>query len=406
MLAIISTATFESLAQAAMTPLGPEEVLPEPTRPSGPSPFREIDGLHLRAVRPVHPDAKRALILHGGGDAPGMNATLHGFALSLRTAGWEPWGVLHGWSGLTDPQGLFFPLLPGTTERFSRDAGTIIGTGHRNQSPFDTIHGVEDPLKAALSHLSLFEGGLFVVGGNGSGYVTERLLEHGVKALFCPGTIDGDIPDMSSIGLASATWEGAQAIRKLASTGASCVNVMVAEIMGARRGTLPLEVALAGGADDVIIPEVTVDLDDHLKPRVQEAIRRGRAFTIVVGEGADYVHRGQHFLSGEMASRPPSQRNIGQVLSDTLLRSFHLPAKLTAPRYLLRGTPPLPDDIIRGLRAGVQAAELLVSGISGKIIPPDRVPQKAVELGGFFTQRPSDQLFTEFLQAQWRLFYG
>ena len=227
-----------------------------------PSYVRSVEGTTLVPVQPAGPSKKKGLVLCGGGDAPGMNAAIAGFALGLLRVGWQPWGVMHGWSGLTHKDGLFYPLTKELVDRFRGRSGAFLGTGDREAGPLDVIKGIQDPMANAIQHLEHFEG-VFVIGGNGSGFVCEKLLEKGVRVLFTPGTIDGDMP-MNCIGFASAAEEGAGSVRKIASTGDSCSAVMVVEVMGVKNGALPLQVGIAGNADYIIIPEVVVDVEKDI----------------------------------------------------------------------------------------------------------------------------------------------
>ncbi len=352
---------------------------------------------------------RSALILHGGGDAPGMNATLLGFARGLEQAGWKAYGVKNGWQGLTAPEPTFLPLRSKTLWRKHHLPGSLLKTGHRHRGPFDTIEGIQSPLENALSQIAQFEGGLFVVGGNGSGWVAEKLYERGARIFFSPGTIDGDIPHMESIGFESAAAEGFFDALKLYSTGSSCVNAMILEIMGANRGALPFQVGFAAGADYVIIPEVKVDLEEDVAPRIQRALAKEEAALIVVAEGANFTYGSdgsdREFLTPRRRRQPPAKRKIGETLARIISQQFDLPAKEVAVKYLLRGTPPLPIDISRGTAAGLAAARTIVRGQSGLVIPPSPIPATNIPLRGFLTQRIYDDEFTQNLIGRWQDYY-
>lgn len=388
--------------------IGAPRAVPASRYPKGPVPYREADHFELWPEDPrKSPTTRRAAVLCGGGDAPGMNAAVYGFALALSEAGWEPWCALHGWSGLTDPEGIFLPLTKEFAGEFYTKGGAMPGTGKRNFGPLNDIPGVDNPRENALRHLQQFEGGLFVIGGGGSGWTCEHLLNLGVRVVFTPGTIDGDILHMESIGFASASAEGAQDVRKIATSGSSCARVMVTEVMGARRGALPLQVGIAGQADYVIIPEVETDVERNLLPRIRDAQSRGRGFTIVVGEGTNFTFGdGKRFLTEAMSKIEPAQRQTGPTLARILSEDYGIYVEYVAPRYLLRGGTPLATDVARGLAAGLEAGRLIVRGKSGVVIPPDTVPRRPYRLKGFFTSVSTGEAFTRFLVKHWTSIYG
>ena len=48
--------------------------------------------------------AKRVAINTGGGDAPGLNAVIHGAVYAARGLGWQIFGIRDGYDGFLEPQ--------------------------------------------------------------------------------------------------------------------------------------------------------------------------------------------------------------------------------------------------------------------------------------------------------------
>src|ERR1700733_8434344 len=121
------------------------------------------------------------------------------------------------------------------------------------------------------------------------GIVEDRKLklDKSTLAVTLPKTIDNDVAMTdSTFGFATALDIATDAIDRLHSTAHSHHRIIVAEIMGHRAGWLTLGAGLAGGADGILIPEISYDVN-----KIAEAIRRrskaGTNFSIVaVAEGA------------------------------------------------------------------------------------------------------------------------
>jgi 6-phosphofructokinase 1 len=47
---------------------------------------------------------KRVAINTGGGDAPGLNAVIHGAVYAARGLGWQIFGIRDGYDGFMEPQ--------------------------------------------------------------------------------------------------------------------------------------------------------------------------------------------------------------------------------------------------------------------------------------------------------------
>ena len=78
----------------------------------------------------------------------------------------------------------------------------------------------------------------------------------GVNAIGIPGTIDLDISCSEyTIGFDTAVNTGLDALRKLRDTSSSHERCSVVEMMGRDAGYIAMWCAMAGGAEEVLIPE-------------------------------------------------------------------------------------------------------------------------------------------------------
>lgn len=105
--------------------------------------------------------------------------------------------------------------------------------------------------------------GLIVIGGDGSMTGAELLSEMGIAVVGLPGTIDNDIWGTDyTIGFDTATNTVVDAINKLRDTASSHGRVIVIEVMGRNSGWIAMTSGLAGGAEHILIPEMSVNLDE------------------------------------------------------------------------------------------------------------------------------------------------
>ena len=82
---------------------------------------------------------KRVAINTGGGDAPGLNAVIHGAVYAARGLGWQIFGIRDGYEGFLEPQnyhdGGLIELRRSAVREISHLGGTILGTTNRG-NPF------------------------------------------------------------------------------------------------------------------------------------------------------------------------------------------------------------------------------------------------------------------------------
>src|SRR5512137_2308002 len=213
-------------------------------------------------------------------DCGGVNAAIRAVVRTAGAEGIVVEGVLRGFNGLM--RGEFTTLDRRSVSNIIGLGGTILKTSRAEE--FRTDEGQ----RAALANLRARSiDGLIVIGGNGSLSGARVLAErYGFPVVGVPATIDNDVPGVeASIGADTAANVALDAIDKLRDTATSLERIFVVEVMGRECGWIAMHVALAGGCEEVFLPEKDVPLH-VLCEEILEGRRRGKAsWIIVVAEG-------------------------------------------------------------------------------------------------------------------------
>jgi 6-phosphofructokinase 1 len=108
---------------------------------------------------------------------------------------------------------------------------------------------------------------LIVLGGDGTYRGAIQLWEKWhIPCVGIPATIDNDINGTDiTIGADTAINTALEAVDKIRDTSTSMDRIFVVEVMGRESGFIASQVALASGAEEVLVPEITYDLDDGLR---------------------------------------------------------------------------------------------------------------------------------------------
>ena len=279
-------------------------------------------------------------VLTSGGDAPGMNAVVHGFREACLVHGAEPIGIRGGFAG----------LVAGSAVDLSSDAfgpeivgqgGTSLGTGRSPDLRLDeAVRAVSDGLRRAGID------GLAAAGGSGTRQGVERVRALGAcPVVFIPATIDADIPGSdTSIGFDSAVDHGVRAIEDLRASAASLPGrAFLVEVLGADCGRIAEAIAAATPVDAVIVPERPFDVGG-VADAMRAAMDRRYAIAVMTegcGEAGDVARR----LGERMRTRVrPTVLGHGQ-----------------------RGTTPTARDRALGQAAARLAVGALMEGRGGEI---------------------------------------
>lgn len=268
-------------------------------------------------------------------DNAGINAAIRAVVRTAAHHGIEVMGAVKGYDGLIDDE--FVALNRRSVSGILNLGGTILKTARAKR--FLTKEGQRQAAKTIAKNGI---DGLIVVGGNGSLTGAHILAtEYQVPVIGVPATIDNDINGVDmSIGADSAVNVAVEALDKIRDTATSLERVFVVEVMGRDCGYIALQVALAGGCEEVLIPEKETAME-KICADIVEGSRQGKiSWIVIVAEG--------------------SAR--GSDVTETIMRETGLEARLSVLGYIQRGGAPTAFDRLLAARLGSHAVELLKEG--------------------------------------------
>ena len=331
---------------------------------------------------------KRIGILTAGGDSPGLNAAIRAVGKSaVGQYGWELIGFRDGFLGMIedrwvklDKRGLVGMLTLG---------GTVLGTSRDKPHRMPVEGGGSCDMTAAIvkTYRRHKLDALVCIGGGGTHKNAARLVEKGLNIVSLPKTIDNDVAYTDdTIGFDTALGIATEVLDRLHSTAHSHHRIIIAEIMGHRAGWLALGAGIAGGADVILIPEISYDVE-----KVAAAIRarsaRGLNFSIVaVAEGAmpsvDAIEL-KRLLARRDKARTDEVRKAAKKelsawdkaragntmrLAKQLEELTKLEARVTILGYVQRGGTPSCHDRLLATRLGTAAVEFIREGKFGQMV--------------------------------------
>lgn len=304
-------------------------------------------------------------LLTGGGDSPAINAAIRAIVRRAHAGDHQVFAFRQGWRGVIENRGSL--LSAADVSGILPRGGTMLGTSRTNPLKLD---GGLEKVQATLEQHGI--DGLICIGGDDTNGVAHRLCEENiVRCIGIPQTIDNDIPGTEfSIGYDSALNTVVEALDRLHTTATSHHRVMICEVMGRDAGWLALLGGLAGGADEILIPERAFRIEE-VCGRLQERYSRGKSFTIVaIAEGA----------KPEMLERPVTQDEsidafghvrlggVGQLLAREIEAQTGFETRTTVLGHLQRGGVPSAFDRVLSTMFGVRAVELLEQGSTGLMV--------------------------------------
>jgi 6-phosphofructokinase 1 len=331
----------------------------------------------------------------GGGDAPGLNAVIHGAVYAARGLAWEIVGIREGYDGILEPErypdGGVVVLTRSIVREISHLGGTILGTTNRG-NPFRRLVQQPDGSKTEVDCSDqviqrLRDNGidaLIAVGGDGTLTIANELHKKGLRVVGVPKTIDNDLESTAvTFGFNSAVSFATDCIDRLHTTALSHRRIMVVEVMGRYAGWIALHSGVAGRADVILIPEIPYAIEnvaEHLKRKHRE----GKPYSIVVvAEGAKPIG-GDVTVKSREPGRAERLGGIGEAVAAQLQELTGQESRNIVLGHLLRGGSPTAMDRNLGVTFGAGAVYALSRGMNGVMValkPPrlDFVPlQEAV----------------------------
>ncbi len=284
---------------------------------------------------------KRIGLLTSGGDAPGMNAAIRAVVRSGIYFGMEVFGIERGYAGLMDDN--VIPMEMRSVSNIVQCGGTRLRTARCLEMM--TKEGQEKAVKTLEKHGI---EGLVVIGGDGSFRGAKTLSEdYGVPTIGIPGTIDNDLEYTDyTLGFDTAVNTCLDIINKLRDTMTSHERVSVVEVMGRRCGDIALYSGIASGAEIIVVPEVSFDMED-IVDRINRSRSNGKHSNIIV-----------------IAEGVMSAEEFGKRLQAKTTHSV----RPTCIGHVQRGGSPTMADRMLAAQFGNKAVRLLNDGIGNRAV--------------------------------------
>jgi 6-phosphofructokinase 1 len=302
---------------------------------------------------------KTVAILTGGGDAPGLNAVIRAIVRRSLPRGHRMLGIRHGWRGLLNKETV--ELDAKATSGILHRGGTILGTSRTN--PYKKV---EDARRVEENFKALGIDALVAIGGEDTLGVAARLSAAGFPVFGVPKTIDNDLSGTDvTFGFDTAVSIATEAIDRLHSTAESHDRVIVCEVMGRHAGWIALHAGMAGGADFILVPERSIDLE-AVCAAIKRREARGLKFSIIVAAAGATLPEGEikkaeqtdafgHVLLG----------GIGVRLAGEIEARTGCETRSVQLGHVQRGGTPTAFDRWLGTRYGLLAADMVHDGTFG-----------------------------------------
>ncbi len=277
-------------------------------------------------------------ILTSGGDAPGMNAAIRSIVKSGINSQIKVIGIENGFEGLIDGQ--FIELNSSSIKNIIQRGGTILKSARSKRFLEKSYR------KKAMDHLFNNEiNGLIVLGGNGTFKGASIFtIEFDFPIIGIPCTIDNDLYGTDfSIGYDTAINTAVDAIDKIRDTAESHNRLFFIEVMGRDSGMIALTSGIAGGAEEIMIPETFFNIKQLVGKLKDLKNRDNSSIIVVVAEGDE---EGGAFKISE------------QVKKD--LPDFDI--RTTTLGHIQRGGKPTCMDRVLACQLGSAAVEALLEG--------------------------------------------
>ena len=270
-------------------------------------------------------------------DCAGVNAAIRSVVRTAFDCGIEVMGVMRGYDGLIDNE--LISLDRRSVSGILNRGGTILKTS-RSKRFFEESFQKQ---AAKTIHDNNIDG-LIVIGGNGSLRGAHVLAsKYNVPVVGIPATIDNDINGVDlSLGADTAVNVALDALDKIRDTATSLERIFIVEVMGRSCGYIALQLALAGGCEEVLVPEMSMDIN-RMCDEIKEGNSKGKvSWIVVVAEGKAKAHD----ISGIITKKTGFETRVA-VLG-----------------HIQRGGCPTALDRIIAARLGNYAVEVLKDGFS------------------------------------------
>ncbi len=282
---------------------------------------------------------KKLAVLTSGGDSPGMNAAIRAVVRTCAYHNIECLGVYRGYEGLIE--GDFEQMNARSVKGIINKGGTFLKSARSKE--FRTIEGRQ---KAYNKLIEAGIDGLVAIGGDGT-FTGAMIFNHefGFPVIGIPGTIDNDIVGTShTLGFDTALNTVVDAIDKIRDTASSHNRLFFIEVMGRDVGHIALNAGIAGGAEEILIPEEDLGLE-RLVESLNRSRKSGKTSSIVIVAEGDKIGK-----------------NIFQLKDyvDENMEGYDV--RVSVLGHMQRGGAPSCFDRVLASRMGVKAVESLLEG--------------------------------------------
>jgi 6-phosphofructokinase 1 len=286
---------------------------------------------------------KRIGVLTSGGDAPGMNACVRAVVRCAIGRKLEVIGIRRGYCGILEED--FVKLGSRSVANTIYRGGTFLETARCEE--MKTPEGIK-----RANEILQREGieGLILIGGDGTFRGGVALEQAGnVKVIGIPASIDNDVYGTdNAIGFDTAVNTALDAIDKIRDTAGSLHRLFFVEVMGRSRGFIALEVGIAGGAEDILIPESETRIE-QLCLDIRRSYKKGKRSSIVVVAEGDEA--GGAF-------------SVAQQVWERLKMDY----RVCVLGHVQRGGSPTARDRVLASKLGAAAVNALARGMSGYMV--------------------------------------
>jgi 6-phosphofructokinase len=335
-------------------------------------------------------------ILTGGGDVPGLNASIKAATLRAVQEGHEVVGIRRGWAGLLetdpdDPETIrrnIMPLDPSVVRTIDRSGGTFLHTSRTNPARVraadepeflrEAEDGSVEPDAPARDHTAhamkvlerLGIEAVLPIGGDDTLSFALRLHDEGYPVIAIPKTMDNDVHGTDyCIGFSTAITRTVNFVHQLRTSAGSHERLAVVEVFGRYSGETSLISAYLAGVERAVISEVPFDVERLAGFLMSDRASNPSQYAMMtMSEGATMVG-GQMVQAGaEDAYGHRKLGGIGQVTGELLKEITGQGIIYQQLGYLMRSGSPDSLDLMVAINYAVMAADLMIERQFGRLV--------------------------------------
>jgi ATP-dependent phosphofructokinase / diphosphate-dependent phosphofructokinase len=334
----------------------------------------------------------RVGILTGGGDVPGLNASIKAATLRAVQEGHDVVGIRRGWAGLleTDPDDAetvrrnIVPLDPSVVRTIDRSGGTFLHTSRTNPAKVkpedepeflqqgavagDAVRDHTTHTMAVLERLGI--DAMIPIGGDDTLSFALRLHDQGYPVIAIPKTMDNDVHGTDyCIGFSTAITRTVNFIHQLRTSAGSHERLAVVEVFGRYSGETSLISAYLAGVERAVISEVPFDIERLAGFLMSDRDSNPSRYAMMtISEGATMVGGEMVQAGTQDAYGHRKLGGIGQVTGELLKEITGEGIIYQQLGYLMRSGSPDSLDLMVAINYAVMAADLMIERQFGRLV--------------------------------------